>query len=145
MRSLKLLLVCALSLVLAGCPDWIGIDARDARIASNAAAMTLEAMQSTAELLYFVEQKAVVEAAKAQPGMTQEELAKRVEAIRAKWKPLKELFPKARAVQSKLAAALKVDTVGATLEALALVAQLTALQEQIASGVAEARARMEGG
>jgi hypothetical protein len=137
-----MLMVCAV--LLGGCPDWTGVEVRDARVASNMAAMTLEATQSTAELLYLAEQRFVVDKAQTEEGMTKELLAQRVAVVRQRWAALKELFPKARSAQSKLAALLEQDTVGASIAALAIVTELTGLQAQIAEGVAQARSRLEG-
>lgn len=141
MRRIALLVLVVLcSAFLTGCPDWTGIEARDARVAVNAAAMTLEATQTTAELLYYAEQRFIVDRGAAEPGMTKDELAKRVAALREKWKPLKELFPKAREAHQRLAAAIDQNDL---LAIAAGVAELAGLQNQIAAGVADARQRIQ--
>lgn len=121
-------------------PSMHDVIVRDATVAHNTAALSLEAAQSTAELLYRAEQVLVMERAAKEPGATKESVRGAVERARADWKPVKEAFEKARTAQAALAQAIKagqdMTRIGAAL------GELIAQQNAIASALNAARTRI---
>lgn len=137
-------LLVLLAFVLSGC-GWLtdsDLLVRDARIVANTAAMTLAASQSTAELLYDAEQRLEVERSANEPGITKDEIRRRVEVIRRRWEPVKALFADARLAHAALATAL--DEGRPPQEVAPLAAKYAGLETQIASVLDEARKRLMG-
>lgn len=114
---------------------------RDATVAANAAALSIESAQSAAEALYQTEQELVLYSASKQMGATKESVRLAVEAVRKRWEPVKELFTQARDLHSKLA--LAVNTAD-TMNIGQLSADLARVQNQIVTAMAEARGRIGG-
>jgi hypothetical protein len=138
----KLALALALSLTACGAANLDDVIVRDARTVNNTAALSIEAAQSTAELLYRAEQLAVVERESAKPGATKETVRTAVEKVRSQWAPVKELFRRAREAQARLAVLLRAGA--AAVEVVAAVGEMTALQTEIAKTLSEARSRLGG-
>lgn len=136
MTMKKLLLLVFLLCAAPGCPfaSLSDLQVRDARITNNVAAMTLEATIVTAELLFELEQRMLVEAAVKEEGITKSVIRGRLKQLRAAWDPVWQIINETRAVQSKLAAALEAgDDVAAVLVAAEYVSQRTELSAAIAA------------
>lgn len=138
LRSNLATAVLALSLGACG-PSLNDVVLRDAYVANNTAALSLEAAQGTAELLYRSEQLVALERAAKAPGATKDTVAAAVARVRDDWKPIKEAFERARQTQAALAQALKA---GADIAKVgALLADMVESQRIVAQGLNEARKR----
>lgn len=108
---------------------------RDARVVSDAAAMSLETAQAAAELLYKAEQLREVDRAK-----TKEEAHAAVATVRAKWVPVKASFERARELHASLT---KLIRAGAEVSAIvAKASELAAVQSELARAIRDTRERM---
>lgn len=137
----RLLLLALLICGLTGCPfvNLADLDIRDARLTNNIAAMTLEASITTAELLYELEQRIVMEAALKEEGMTKTILRDRIEAVRAMWAPVWQVVDEVRGAQAKLAAAMEAEE---TLAATAAAIEYAAKQANFGVAISSARERV---
>lgn len=132
-------LVAATALPACG-PSMHEVVVRDATVAHNTAALSLEAAQSTAALLYRTEQVLVMERAAKAPGATRETVREAVERVRADWRPVQEAFDRARKAQAALAQAIRAgDDMGRIADALG---ELITHQTAAAAAVNAARARI---
>lgn len=130
-----------LALSLGACgPSLNDVVLRDAYVANNTSALSLEAAQGTAELLYRAEQLVALERAAKAPGATKETVATAVDRVRDDWQPIKAAFERARQTQAALAQALRA---GADIAKVgSLLADMVESQRIIAQGLNEARKRV---
>lgn len=139
---IRFLILLLLSFALAGCGAFAklkDLDARDAKLTSNIAAMTLESTITVAELLYEAEQRIAIQVALKEEGITKTIIRDRLDNIRAQWIPVWTLVDETRALQSKLAAALEQ---GNELAAVANAIEFTAKEATLSQAVATARKRV---
>lgn len=142
MRSLLRIAALAFALLCAGCGAFASLadlDARDARMTNNVAAMTLETTITVAELLFEAEQRLAIAAALKEDGVTKTIIRERLKEVRARWVPVWKAVDETRALQSRLAAALEQ---GGALAAAATAIEFAASEANLSEAVATARRRV---
>lgn len=115
---------------------------RDATLSSNTNAALIEAMQSTALVMYRAEQEVQVSIA-INKGETKDQAKSRVAIVRAQWAPVWDAFAKARLVHATLASLLASVSPGASA-VQAAVNEAAQRMVELQAYMAAARSRAEG-
>lgn len=116
---------------------------RDATVSANATATTLEAMQSTALVLYRVEQELAIAVA-LNAGETKAQATARVAVVRKTWAPVWTAFERARDAYDVLVVVLASASPSAAQIQTAVTEQSLRMATVVAE-LATARKRVQGG
>lgn len=116
---------------------------RDATLSANTTAAIIEAMQSTALVMYRAEQEQQLAVA-VQKGETQDQARSRVAIVRLQWAPVWEAFAKARSVHQTLATMLAAASAPSPAAVQAAVTEANQRMLELQAYMAAARARAGG-
>lgn len=112
-----------------------------AMVVSNAAVLSVEAAQTSAEAFYSAEQEAVVGRAR-ETGAPRQEVIQRVQEVRFRWAPVWAAFDKVRTAHTALVLALQLYDSGRQKDlprVLSLLDEFLSQQQQLADLISRTR------